>query len=49
MLLFVVIGPWAFKTYKAEKPRGYVQHLLVRYGVQRLRHYPPAHIECFAE
>lgn len=49
MLPFVVLGPWAFKTYKQEKPRGFVQHLLVRFGVLKLHRYPPAHLECFAE
>jgi len=49
MLFGVVLGPWAFKSYKAERPRGIVQHTLVRLGVQRLHRYPPPHIECFAE
>lgn len=49
MLTFVVLGPWLFKTIKADKPRGFVQHTLVRYGFQKLHAYPPASVEHFWE
>lgn len=48
-LLGVGIGPCAYMIIKADKPRGWLAHLFIKYGLQRLAGYPPAHNEHFAE
>ncbi len=48
-LPLIVILPWLFKSAKTNKPRGFLRHLLYAYGVQKLTHYPPPHIEVFEE
>jgi type IV conjugative transfer system protein TraL len=40
LLPIVVLVPWMFKTMKADKPRGFLRHLLYAYGLQKLERYP---------
>jgi hypothetical protein len=48
-LPMVAIGPWLYATVKADKARGFMQHLLVRYGFYKLHQYPPTDVEVFCE
>ncbi len=43
------VGVVVFKSIKAEKPRGFVQHELLALGVHKLEGYPPVQIEEFWE
>lgn len=45
----VVLVPWLFKSAKADKPRGYLRHLLYAYGFQKLEGYPSPHTREFDE
>ena len=45
----VVALPWLVMTIKAEKPRGYLRHVLYGIGLQKLEHYPRPDIEVFHE
>lgn len=48
-LPMVGVIPWLYATVKADKPRGYMQHLLLRYGFYKLQMYPPTDVELFCE
>lgn len=49
LLPFVVLVPWLFKTVKADKPRGFLRHLLFAYGMQKLEGYPGPQVVRFDE
>lgn len=44
-----LVGIVVFKSVKAERPRGFVQHELLYLGVHKLEGYPPIQIEEFWE
>ena len=48
-LPMVGVGPWLYATVKADKPRGFMQHLMLRYGLYKLHMYPPTDVELFCE
>jgi hypothetical protein len=48
-LPMVPLVPWLYATVKADKPRGFMQHNLVKYGFYKLHSYPPSDIEVFYE
>jgi hypothetical protein len=48
-LPMVAVIPWLYATVKADKPRGFMQHALVRYGFYKLHLYPPTDVEAFYE
>ena len=41
LIWMVVLVPWLFRSMKADKPRGYLRHILYAYGFQKLKRYPP--------
>ena len=49
VLGLLVVVPWAFKLIKAEQPRGFLRHLLYRYGFAKLPGYPSPQIRVFWE
>jgi hypothetical protein len=46
---FVILVPYLFRTAKADKPRGYVRHILYANGLQSMRRYPSPQKRVFFE
>ncbi len=45
----VVLAPWLFMAVKADKPRGFLGHMLYSVGLQRMQRYPAPSVEVFFE
>jgi len=48
-LVLLVFVPYWFKKLKESKPRGYLRHVLYRYGFQKLKAYPSPASRVFHE
>lgn len=49
VLVLSVLAIWQFKSLKAEKPRGFVRHILYRYGFIKVKVYPSPTVKVFKE
>lgn len=48
-LPIVVLVPLLFMKVKAGKPRGFLRHLLYRYGFTKMDLYPPPNVTAYHE
>lgn len=49
VLPFVVLVPYLFRSVKQSKPRGWLRHVLYRYGFVSLKGYPPPATRSYRE
>lgn len=48
-LVLLVLVPRLFMSVKANKPRGFLRHILYRYGFAKLKDYPSPQTRVFHE